>query len=141
MDILKTLEALVTAFGPSGCETEISQVIEGLARPYVDEMSRDVMGNLICHKKGSGPRVMFSAHMDSIGLVATHIDEKGFVRVGAVGGVSAKEALYAPVRFQNGTKGLICAKEGTETGRRPKGWCRWETLRYMTLPFVRRRDG
>ena len=50
----------------------------------------------------------------SIGLVATHIDEKGFVRVGAVGGVSAKEVMYAPVRFRNGTRGLVCAKEGAE---------------------------
>ena len=84
MDMIKTLEELVSAFGPSGCESEISQVIEGLAKPCVDEISRDVMGNLICRRKGSGPRVMFSAHMDSIGLVATHIDEKGFVHVGAL---------------------------------------------------------
>ena len=108
MDMMNTLTDLVSAFGPSGCEGEISQVIEGLARPYVDEISRDVMGNLICRKKGSGPRVMFSAHMDSIGMVATHINEKGFVHVGPIGGVNAARALYAPVRFQNGTKGLVC---------------------------------
>ena len=29
MDMIKTLEELVSAFGPSGCESEISQVIEG----------------------------------------------------------------------------------------------------------------
>lgn len=112
MELMKTLAELVSAFGPSGCEHEIAQVIEKLARPYVDEISRDVMGNLICHKKGNGPRVMFSAHMDSIGLVATHIDEKGLVHVGQIGGVSAGEVLYTPVRFQNGAKGLIC--EGSD---------------------------
>ena len=109
MELIKTLEQLVSAFGPSGCEHEISQVIEKLAAPYVDEITRDVMGNLICHKKGSGPRVMFSAHMDSIGLVATHIDEKGFVHVGPIGGVNAARALYTPLRFRNGAKGLLCA--------------------------------
>lgn len=114
MDMMQTLTRLAGAFGPSGCEKEISHVIEELAAPYVDEISRGTLGDLICHKKGSGPRVMFSAHMDSIGLVATHIDEKGSVRVGALGGVSAKEVMYAPVRFQNGTCGLICAKEGAE---------------------------
>lgn len=108
MDMLKTLTRLVEAFGPSGCEKEVSQAIERLAAPYVDGISRDAMGNLICHKKGSGPRVMFSAHMDSIGLVATHIDEKGFVHVGPLGGVGAARALYTPVRFQNGAKGLFC---------------------------------
>ena len=112
MDMMKTLEELTGAFGPSGCEVEISQVIERLAKPYADEISRDVMGNLICRKKGSGPKVMFSAHMDSIGLVATHIDEKGFVHVGAIGGVRPARVLSAPVKFQNGTKGLVCADAG-----------------------------
>lgn len=116
MDLMKTLTQLVTAFGPSGNEGGISQVIEELARPYVDEIARDIMGNLICRKRGTGPRIMFSAHMDSIGLVATHIDEKGFVHVGALGGVSAGEALYAPVRFRNGVCGLICAPEDKDKG-------------------------
>lgn len=117
MDMVKTLADLTSAFGPSGCEQEISQVIEGLAKPYVDEISRDVMGNLICRRKGSGPRVMFSAHMDSLGLVATHIDEKGFVHVGAVGGVHPAEALYTPVRFQNGVRGLVCAPEDADMSK------------------------
>lgn len=108
MDIMKTLTRLVSAFGPSGCEGEVSEVIEALAKPYVDEISRDVMGNLICRKKGSGPKVMFSAHMDSIGMVATHIDKKGFIHVGAIGGVRPIRVLHTPVRFRNGTKGLIC---------------------------------
>ena len=114
MDMMNGLTRLVSAFGPSGAEDEISQVIEELARPYVDEISRDTLGNLICRKKGSGPKIMFSAHMDSIGLVATHIGEKGFVHVGALGGVDPKAVLYTPVRFQNGTKGLICRNLGVE---------------------------
>lgn len=117
MDMMKTLTELVGAFGPTGCEKEISDVIEKLAAPYVDEISRDTLGNLICHKKGSGPRVMFSAHMDSIGLAATHIDDKGFVHVGALGGVSPKEVLYTPVRFQNGVRGLVCAPEDADMGK------------------------
>ena len=108
MDMMKTLTRLVSAFGPSGCEDEISQVIEELAKPYVDEISRDVMGNLICRRRGSGPRVMFSAHMDTIGLVATHIDKKGFIHVGAIGGIRAVRVLNTPVRFRNGIRGLIC---------------------------------
>ena len=61
--------------------------------------------------------MMLSAHMDSIGLVATHIDEKGFVHVGAVGGVSVGEVLYAPVRFSNGAQGLICPPENGELAK------------------------
>lgn len=117
MDMMNVLTRLVAAFGPSGAEGGISRVIEELARPYVDEITRDTLGNLICRKKGSGPKVMFSAHMDSIGLVATHIDEKGFVHVGALGGVGAKEVLYTPVRFHNGTRGLICRDARAEVDK------------------------
>lgn len=114
MDMMKTLAELTCAFGPSGCENEVSQVIERLAKPYADDISRDIMGNLICRKRGSGPKVMFSAHMDSIGLAAIHIDKKGFVHVGAIGGVRPTRVLFAPVKFQNGTKGLVCANGSAE---------------------------
>ena len=117
MDMMKMLSELVGAFGPSGCEKEISAVIERLAAPYVDEITRDAMGNLICRRRGDGPRVMFSAHMDSIGFVATHIDEKGFVHFGAIGGVNPKEVLYTPVRFQNGAQGLVCAPENADIAK------------------------
>lgn len=117
MDIMKTLAELTGAYGPSGCEAEISRVIEALAAPYVDEISRDTMGNLICRKRGGGPKVMFSAHMDSIGLAATHIGKDGFVRVGAVGGVDAKDVLYTPMRFRSGVSALVCAPEDADRAK------------------------
>lgn len=117
MDMMKTLETLVSAFGPSGMEGDVAQTIEALAKPCVDEISRDVMGNLICRKQGSGPRVMFSAHMDSLGLVATHIGEKGFIHVGGIGGVKAPRVLHTPVRFRNGVRGLICAPEEADLAK------------------------
>lgn len=117
MDMIKTLTELVSAFGPSGMEGDVAQIMERLAKPYVDEISRDTLGNLICRKKGSGPKVMFAAHMDSIGVVATHIGEKGYIHLGAVGGIHPTEVLYTPVRFQNGTKGLICAPVGADTAK------------------------
>ncbi len=110
MELMKILTELVTAFGPSGDEAEVSRAIEKLAAPYVDEISRDVMGNLICHKKGTGPKVMFAAHMDSIGLVVIHIGEDGYVHVGPLGGVKPAEVLYTPVKFKNGVRGVICAE-------------------------------
>ncbi len=110
MELMKTLTALVSAFGPSGDEGEVSRVIEKLAAPYVDEIGRDVMGNLICHKKGTGPKVMLAAHMDSIGLVVTHIGEDGYVHVGPLGGVKPAEVLFTPVKFKNGARGVICAE-------------------------------
>lgn len=107
MDILTLMQQLDACHGPSGSEKAVAQVLTELARPYVDEITTDVMGNLFCHKKGSGPKVMFAAHMDSIGFIVTHIDEKGFLRVGKVGGVTAAEVLYLPVRFRSGARGVV----------------------------------
>ena len=80
MDILKTLQSLNACHGPSGDEAEVASLLEKLAMPFVDECRRDTMGNLIAHKKGAGSRVLFAAHMDSIGFIATYIEKEGFVR-------------------------------------------------------------
>lgn len=107
MDILKTLQTINACHGPSGDERQVADAIAELASPYADEITRDVMGNLIVHKKGSGPRVMFAAHMDSIGFVVTHIEDKGFLRVGRLGGLGVYSCLHIPVRFKNGTRGVV----------------------------------
>ena len=107
MDILNTLNTLNACHGPSGCECAVAEAIRKLAQPYVDTCTMDTLGNLICHKKGKGPKVMFAAHMDSIGFIVTHIDEKGYLRFGRVGGLSAHEVLGTPIRFANGTRGVV----------------------------------
>ena len=66
-------------------------------------------------KRGKGPRILFAAHMDSIGLIVTHIDEVGFLRFGPVGGLSAHEVLGAPVRFANGVRGVVALEGKVET--------------------------
>lgn len=50
---------------------------------------------------------MIAAHMDEIGLIASHIDENGFVRFAPVGGVISRYLLGGRVRFLNGVQGLI----------------------------------
>ena len=118
MDILAIMQKLNACHGPSGCESQVAAAIAELARPYVDEITTDALGNLICHKKGSGPKVMFAAHMDSIGCIVTHIDEQGYLRFGQVGGLSAHDLPGTPVRFANGTRGVIAAQGKVE----PKDW-------------------
>lgn len=50
---------------------------------------------------------MIAAHMDEIGLIATHIDENGFVRFTTVGIPYARYLLGGRVRFVNGVQGVI----------------------------------
>ena len=50
---------------------------------------------------------MLAAHMDEIGIIATHIDESGFVRFTTIGGVRRHTCVGGRVRFLNGTQGVI----------------------------------
>jgi len=117
MELFDYMQRLNAAHGPSGDESGICAVIQELAQPYADEVIVDTLGNLIVRKKGTGPKVMFSAHMDSIGFIVTHIEKDGFLRVGHLGGVSPKEAAFTPVRFKNGTKGVFVPEEKADIGK------------------------
>ena len=114
MELTEILCMLDSAHGPSGDEGDIRAVIHQLASPWADEITADVMGNLVARKKGSGPKVMFAAHMDSIGFIVTHIEKEGFLRVGKLGGISPKDVLNTPVRFKNGVRGVLVAEEKAE---------------------------
>ena len=115
-----TLKTLLAAYGPSGNEHAVAETVKSLIAAHVDSMRVDAMGNLIVEKYGTdenGKRVMFSAHMDHIGFVVTDIDEKGFLRVHNVGGVSARIACARHVIFENGTEGVLYCQptKGEET--------------------------
>ena len=54
-DVLQLHQMLVKEARPSGAEqTGIAKVLREMAAPYVDDITTDAMGNLICHKKGIG---------------------------------------------------------------------------------------
>ncbi|HDZ24532.1 MAG TPA: M42 family peptidase, partial [Desulfobacteraceae bacterium] len=101
------MKKVVETFGPSGREDAIRQVLLDEIKPYVDRTFTDNMGNLHAVKEGNGARVMVAAHMDEIGFVVTHIDEKGFLRISPVGGVAPVRCLYQRVSLENGVKGVI----------------------------------
>ena len=113
--MINEIRELVRHTGVSGNETAVAAYIKGQILPYADKVYEDTLGNLVAVRKGEGPKVMLMAHMDEIGLVASFVDEKGFVRVSAVGGVDAKMVIGRPVRFENGVMGVfICGEEKKE---------------------------
>ncbi len=106
------LKTLTETFGPSGYEDEVRKLILKEVKPLADEVRVDALGNLIVHKKpaknSKNPRrIMLAAHMDEIGVIASHIDRKGFVRFTNVGGTFGKYTLGARVRFMNGVTGVV----------------------------------
>jgi len=106
-DIFDLQTRLVAAAGPSGFEEESGKLVTGLAKPYCDEVYTDAMNNVIAHKKGSGKRLMFSAHRDTIGFMATGVGKDGSVSLQAIGGIRAAWLHGTPVRFLNGPEGSL----------------------------------
>ncbi len=95
---------------PSGYENKIRDAVRAEVEPFADEIIVDALGNLIVRKGEKAPdglRIMISAHMDEIGVIATHVDKKGFVRFDRLGGVYPAYCIGGHVRFLNGTQGVI----------------------------------
>jgi len=103
----KLLKELTAAYGPAGHEEEIREVIEEQVKDYVDSCYTDTLGNLIAVREGAGPRLMVAAHMDELGLMVTHVDENGFLRIARVGGVVPHILVGQRFVFSNGTAGTI----------------------------------
>ena len=86
------LTRICEAPGAPGFEKEIRKLVLAELKGLADDISTDNMGNIIALKKGrsSAKKTMAAAHMDEIGFIVTHIDDKGFVRFNPVGGFDPK---------------------------------------------------
>lgn len=116
------IKRLVETVGPSGYEGAVRDLIRGEIEGMADEIRVDAMGNLIARKgaKGEGGlRIMISGHMDEIGVIATHIDEKGFVRFTGIGGVYPRHCIGGRVRFLNGAQGVIYMDRMDDNNKMP----------------------
>jgi endoglucanase len=116
-EIRDLLEKLSNAHGISGYEGDIADILEKELEPYVDEIRRDKVGNLICKRKGSSPSIMLAAHMDEIGLMTKYIDENGFIRFVCVGGWFDQTLLNQRVLI-HGSKGYIHGVIGSKPPHR-----------------------
>lgn len=108
------IKELTEAFGVSGNEEQIREKIKNIITPFLDEVYVDTLGNLTGIKRGSGKKIMIAAHMDEIGIMATYIDDDGFIRFSNIGWVSPFYALGQKVRFLNGTTGAVFYEEKLE---------------------------
>lgn len=91
------LNRLICATGTSGKENEIRNMIFKEIKKYVKDVKEDKFGNIIAHKKCSGPTVLLIAHMDEIGLMVKSIDIKGYIHCSEIGGVEPLSLIGARV--------------------------------------------
>ena len=104
------LKQLCEMYGPSGYEGAVRQFLRDTVAGLAAEVRVDALGNLIVRAKAGadgGKRVMLAAHMDEIGLVVSHIDEKGFLRFAPVGGIFPLTMTGQRVRFASGQIGVV----------------------------------
>ncbi len=108
------LQKLSEAFGVSGHEEAVRQIIFEAIRDDVDEYQVDSIGNLITLRRGTGEtpfKVMVTAHMDEIGLMITHIEDNGQLRFAKVGGIDDRILLAKAVYVgDNKVPGIIGVK-------------------------------
>jgi tetrahedral aminopeptidase len=119
------IKKLTEAYGPSGSESQMRELVREEIRNLPDYVTVDSLGNLIAvmkKKTRTGKKIMLSAHMDEIGFVITHVDDRGFARFQNLGGVNPLACLGSRVRFANGRLGVIGIEARREDPGRVPGW-------------------
>lgn len=105
------LEKLTQAFGVSGAEGQVREIIKSEVKGYADELFTDAIGNLIVVKKGSdggnNKKIMLAAHMDEIGVQVIKIEENGMIRVKPMGFLWIPVTYMNRVKFKNGIVGVV----------------------------------
>ena len=89
------LKELSLAFGPTGCEGNVGEIIRQKAENYCHLYATDRMGNFVfkispevhnAHTK----KIMISAHMDEVGMMINEIDGDGYLKFEALGGIDER---------------------------------------------------
>lgn len=112
-DLKNLLKKLSCAFGPTGCDGAVRQIIMDELKPYSHKLEAyvDRAGAYIVHIPNEDkPRLMVSAHMDEVGFMVTEICENGRLRFGSVGGIDPLVMCSKRVISETGIKGAIISK-------------------------------
>jgi len=89
MDI-RLLQQLCEVPGLPGAEDQVRDLVVSLLKEFTEDIRKDPLGNVIAHIKGDGPRLILDAHMDEVGFMVNHIDQRGFLRVIPLGGIESR---------------------------------------------------
>lgn len=78
---------LLNARSPTGAEHEAQAVVDAHVKEDVDAYRSDTMGNRFATVNPKGdPSVLFSGHIDELGLLVTYINAEGFLYFDTLGG-------------------------------------------------------
>ncbi|MBU2360623.1 MAG: M20/M25/M40 family metallo-hydrolase [Alphaproteobacteria bacterium] len=108
IDLLKRLCEMP---GVPGHEDRVRALIQSEIADLFDHTEVDPMGNLLCRRDAArpgAPRIMLLCHMDEIGFLVSHIDDKGYLYVQPVGGFDPRNLFSRRV--------LVCTEDGDLKG-------------------------
>ncbi len=103
---IELLKELSLAFGPSGCEGNVRDIIKEYITPYADEIIEDRLGSLVAvYKKRVAEkgysiddepvdpdgkpdvtRLMLQSHMDEVGFMIKSVDKDGYLKIAPLSG-------------------------------------------------------
>lgn len=111
---LDFLRSLLAAPGPSSFESRPASVFRDRATELGLPVQQDAYGSVFAIAgEGRRPRLLLSGHIDEIGLLISHVDDKGFAWFQGIGGWDAQQLVGQRVRIagRNGdVVGLIGKK-------------------------------
>ena len=125
MNIQELIFNLCTARGVSGDENAVASVAEQYLAA-VAETAVDCNGNVIavCGNLSAEKTILLDAHLDQIGLIVTDINENGFVKVAACGGIDVRTLQNEVFETKDGARGTVCClpphlSDGSESKAEP----------------------
>lgn len=110
-DALDFLLRLLSTPTPSGFEQDGQRLWLERVRSVADRVSNDAYGNCFAELDaapgaGDPATVVVCGHMDEIGLLVCHIDDKGFVYCKPIGGIDTASIVGKRVRFRSSVAGV-----------------------------------
>ena len=91
-DLRAWIGPLCEAVAPTGLEDEAEELVRSLLADVKGlTYKTDNLHNLIVHRPGKGPKVAVVAHLDEIGLIVRHIDDRGFLWIETLAGVQPQQ--------------------------------------------------
>ncbi len=110
----KLLETITNLTAPSGFEEPVANIIEKAWHPYLVNLQKDGMGNLVGSNKKKGKNtVLLMSHMDEVGFMVSHIEDNGMLRVQTLGGINDNVVMAQRYNILT-SKGNITAYSGLE---------------------------
>ena len=105
---IKLLKNICETPGAPGFENGVRNLVLKEIENCVEDINIDNMGNVIALEKGKDETksVMIAAHMDEIGFIVTHINDKGFLKFHPLGGFDPKTLTSQRV-IVHGKKNLV----------------------------------